>query len=102
MNQKQLGEIAEAAVLFQLLSFDLCVLKPHGDNQPFDFVIWNKDKFFKIQVKSGKLKDGCVVFRPTRVRWNKGKFIRKDYSEDEVDYFIIYCHDNKNYYIVKH
>ena len=90
---KTIGDIGEAVLTAEFLKNNIQVLKPVGDNLPFDLLIMVKGEFKKIQIKTTrKVVDGKMVFR-TNVTNPYKKTYRK-YTENEVDYFGLYCLEN--------
>lgn len=90
---KNLGDIGEYVAITEFLKRGLSVMKPIGDNDPFDLVIILNGEFKKIQVKTTeKVIDGSMIFR-TNVTNPFKKTVRK-YTADEVDYFFLYCSEN--------
>lgn len=62
MDTRAIGDVAEAAVLHALTAAGLPVLVPFGRFGPYDLVADVPDGFVRIQVKSGRLRSGCVEF----------------------------------------
>jgi len=97
MNTKDIGDTAEARVLFELKSMGYAVLTPFGDNQAYDLVIESDGKFTKVQVKSATVSNSCVQFNTDRISQrvdNSGT----QYSSDEIDCFIAYCSQTDSCY----
>lgn len=95
MHTKTVGEISEAAVLSALLKLGKTVLLPFGENHRFDLATDSGDgKISRIQVKTGRMKNGAVVF-PT-ASTSQG---RKGY-EGQADSFGIYVPDINKTYLV--
>lgn len=97
---KRKGEVGEAAVLARLVKLGFAVLQPFGDNQPYDLVIEKDGEFFRLQCKSGKLKNGVISFKTvsTLPRLN-GTYDYKSY-DGKIDFFAVYCPDNEEIYLV--
>ncbi len=72
------GNAAEAAVLAALLAADIPALVPFGHGLAFDLVamIPPDGHIIRIQVKSGRVRDGCVVFNACSTDHGSG---RQDY-----------------------
>jgi len=63
MDTRLRGDIAEAAVLHALTAAGLVVLMPFGRFGPYDLVAEvEPGHFVRIQVKSGRMRGGCVEF----------------------------------------
>lgn len=95
MRQKKQGELSEAKVLARLLELKHCVLLPWGDCEPFDLVLLEGKKHYRVQVKTGRIRNGAVRFKTCR--WNPFKKEKSSY-DGLIDYFIVYCPDNDSCY----
>jgi len=98
MNSKQVGEKSEAKVLSKFLDLGWIVLIPFGDNQRYDLVIDRGDNFERVQVKTGKLKNGVITF-PTASSYAHRGGKRRNYL-GECDLFACYCPDNNKVYLL--
>lgn len=72
------------------------VLIPVVDDQRYDLVIDEGNKFSRIQCKLGKLVRGAVSFRTHSFNASSG---RRDYRGD-VDYFGVYCAELGTCYLI--
>src|SRR6266542_2083306 len=92
-----IGAISQAKVLAALVEAGKIGLAPCVNVCPYDLVIEEVGKFFRVQCKTGRLFRGAVYFRPHRLRAAKRetgwKRLVTDYAGD-VDYFGVYCPDN--------
>ena len=61
-NPTARGKRTEAKILASLVEAGKSVLIPWNDEH-FDLVIHDRGKFQRVQVKTGCLKDGYVLFR---------------------------------------
>ena len=96
-HPKDVGERSEACVLASLLKGGKVVLQLFGDNQRYDLVVDEAGKFVRIQVKTGRIKNGAVTFQPGSRAGGKGK--RLGYA-GQADIFAVYCPDNDSVYLV--
>lgn len=97
MNSKAVGEISEAVVLAELIKQGKTVLLPFGDNQRYDMVVEENNNFTRIQVKTGRIDNGCVVFNTVSI--SPFTNVHKGYK-GEADLFAVYSPDlNKVYWI---
>jgi hypothetical protein len=93
-----IGNVSEAHVLVALIEAGYVVAKPFGDGCKYDYVIDDGRLLQRVQCKTGRLKNGCVVFNAYSVAGNSnGK--RQGYK-DHADIFAVYCPDNKQVYLV--
>lgn len=97
MNPKAVGELSEGIVLAHLLRKGIPVLMPFGNNQRYDFVTDEDGSFVRVQVKTGRLANGCVSFKTSSVNGFTGK--RTTYVGG-ADVFMIYCPETGTVYRV--
>jgi len=95
-NPTRKGKTTEAKVLSALVEGGKSVLIPWSDER-FDFVVYECGSFQRVQVKTGCLKDGFVLFRTVSVH---GQGAHRRTYEGEVDFFAVYCPDNQRCYLV--
>jgi hypothetical protein len=69
------GNAAEAAVLHALNSAGIKVLLPFGGGCPFDLaaILPPDDEIARIQVKSGRVRKGCVTFNACSTDHGQGR-----------------------------
>src|SRR6478609_10456935 len=73
MDTIRRGNAAEAAVLSALVSADLHVYVPFGEGSPCDLVVGRGDELFRVQVKSGRVRGGCVEFNTCSTDHGRGR-----------------------------
>ena len=96
LNSKAKGEAADGAVLAKFLKAGVIVLKPMGDNLRYDLAIEKDGKFFRIQIKYGRIDDGRIIFAASACTRDGDKIPYKG----QADYFAIYNHDLDKVYII--
>jgi hypothetical protein len=94
----RIGNISEAKVLAALVEAGYVVSKPFGDGCKYDYVIDDGNVLQRLQCKTGRLRDGCIIFNAYSVAGNSNG-VRKGYAE-LADIFGIYCPDNQQVYLV--
>jgi hypothetical protein len=68
------GNAAEAAVLQALTAAGIHVLVPFGEGLPFDLVgVVSEGTMLRLQVKSGRVRNGCVEFNSSSTDHGKGQ-----------------------------
>lgn len=87
-SPKEIGERSEGQILARLLLAGKVVLQPFGDNQRYDLVIDEGGIFKRIQCKTGRVRDGVIVFNTCSTHHHRGKGWR-DYR-GEADLFGVY------------
>ena len=75
------------------------VLIPIGDNERYDFVIDEDGRFRRIQVKTGKVKNGAIEFSTASTNLENGKWVRHGYR-GQIDDFAVYCPKLDKVYLV--
>lgn len=92
------GTVSELKVITAYVDAGFRVLLPFGNSAPYDLAIDLGPQVLKVQVKTGRLRDGCVVF-PMR-RYSGHSSQGKLYGVGEIDIFAVYCPDNQHMYAV--
>ena len=88
LNTHFIGEITEQQVAIEFLKLGIQVSKPLVQNSRYDFIIDVNDNLYKIQVKTGTLKeDSYIAFATSTSHTNTKGTINLHYSENEVDFF---------------
>jgi hypothetical protein len=93
------GNSSEAVVLTAYVQAGFIVSLPFGGGAAYDLIVDTGARLFRVQVKTGKLEDGCVVYNSRRHRGSKYDAFSR-YREDEIDFFAISCPKNKQLYVV--
>lgn len=97
-NTKHIGDIGESAIIAEFVYFGIPVFIPFGDNNSADLIAEFNGKLQKVQIKTtSSIKNNRVQFKLNSRRYDTDH----SYSEDEVDYFALFCVENKSCYLVK-
>lgn len=82
------GEITEQQVAIEFLKLGYLVSKPLVQSSRYDFIVDVNHKLYKIQVKTGTLKeDSYIEFATSTSHTNTQGTINLTYTADDVDYF---------------
>lgn len=100
MDTKLKADIAESAVITELLRRGFRVLKPVGDRLPYDLAIDINGRLIKVQVKSAWFYNGAYKVDPRMTKTNRRKMIRKHYNKNDFDFAVIYIQDLNVFYIM--
>lgn len=73
MDTNRKGNISEAKVLNAFVQAGYLVWLPFGNGAPYDLLIDIQSNLLKVQVKTGRLRKGCVIFPVRRFSSHKGK-----------------------------
>ncbi len=92
------GNISELKVIMAYAESGFVVSIPLGDAAPYDLVVDTGNRLLKIQVKTGRLRNGCILFPTMRFSGHSGKGRR--YEPTEIDLFAVYCPDNERIYVM--
>ncbi|HUP28421.1 MAG TPA: group I intron-associated PD-(D/E)XK endonuclease [Chloroflexia bacterium] len=92
------GNVSEAKILVALIEAGYTVSKPFGEGCKYDFVVDDGKSLQRVQCKTGRLRNGCVVFNAYSIAGNSnGK--RQGYIGC-ADLFAVYCSDTGQTYLV--
>ncbi len=102
MDTKLKSDVAESAVVTELLRRGFRVLKPVGDRLPYDLAIDLNGDFVRIQVKSAWLnhKTNAYGVDVRRTKTNRRRMLRVRYSKEDFDFAILYVEPLHVFYIV--
>ena len=100
MDTKLKADIAESAVITELLKRGFKVLKPIGDRLPYDLAIDRDGKLIKIQVKSAWHYKGAYKVDARITKTNRRRMVRKYYDKNDFDFAIIYISKLNVFYIM--
>jgi hypothetical protein len=98
-SPKNIGEISEAQVIARLLLAGEVVLQPFGDNQRYDLVLDRDGVFLRVQVKTGRLRNGAVRFATASSGSQTGHDKRVSYR-GSADLFAVYCPETGKVYVM--
>ena len=96
-----IGEITEQQVALEFLKLGFLVSKPLVQSSRYDFIVDINHKLYKIQVKTGTLKENAYIeFATSTSHTNTNGTVNLTYSEEDVDFFAtIY---NNECYLIPH
>ena len=95
MDPKERGEATEAIVIGELKRRGYTILTPFGDSARYDIVIDDGEELSKVQIKTGRHRNGSVICPTRSVNWNKGT--QKTYDGD-IDEFMVYSFQTDKVY----
>ena len=93
------GQRSETAILAAFVERGFDVLLPWGTNRRYDMVLDLGDRFVRVQCKTGRIKNGAVLFSAKSVRCNTKRNLTREYV-GEIDYFAVYCPARRAVYLV--
>ena len=95
----EVGQRTEAVVIAELVKRGYRVLLPFGVNHRYDLVIDGDDKFVRAQIKTGRLRNGAIVFSTKSCQSNTRRTVTRDYA-GEAEIFLVYCPQTGQTYAV--
>lgn len=93
------GLRTEAHILSELVRRGYSVLVPFGVNQRYDLVLDQEGRFMRAQCKTGRLKNGVILFPVCSIRANMNEILIRDYMGD-IEIFLVYCPETDQIYCV--
>lgn len=100
MESHRKGDLTEALVVAELKRREIPVSKPVGDNERYDLVAESAGGLWKLQVKTGWLKDGTIRFHGKSQHTNAAGNVYELYDGD-VDFFVVYVDELEELYLVE-
>lgn len=101
MDSHRKGDLTEAVVIAELKRRCIPVSLPFGDNERYDLIIETPaEELLRVQVKTGWLSVGKVQFHAKSQHTNSQGNTYKPY-DDDVDLFLVYCHEIDMLYLVQ-
>lgn len=103
-HPKAVGDASAAMVLARLVQAGKEILVPFGENQRYDLVIDEGDKFIRVQCKTGRVRNGAIWFPTCSSTYhhpnNQGIRFYQHYYRGDAELFGGYCPDNDSVYLV--
>ena len=101
MNTKHKGDIAEQAAVLEGLKRGWGVLRPIGDNQPYDLIFDVSGRLIKVQVKCAWFDEPSqnYVVDNRRTKTNRRVMRRDEYDEADFDFALVYLPNYNLFYI---
>jgi hypothetical protein len=96
-NPSSRGNLSESKVLTAYIEAGFIVSVPFGGGAPYDLIVDTGAKLLRVQVKTGRLRNGCVIFARQRF---SGHQKGRRYALKEFDVFTVYCPDNDSLYAI--
>jgi len=100
-NTKAIGDRAEAMVIAALVCRGYLVSIPFGENHRYDLIADDGEKLLRIQVKSGRLRNGIIAYACSSSHQHRrsGPTATRPYF-GQIEYLAVYCPGNGKVYLV--
>lgn len=97
-DTKRVGDRSEAKVLAALIDAGYDVSVPFGENQRYDLIIDDGSALFRVQVKTGRLRDGVIIYNCSSSHAHRGGVSRPYFGQ--IEYLAVYCPDTGKVYML--
>ena len=100
-HPKDIGDRSTLAIMFALHTQGNAVFVPFGENTRYDLVVDNGSSLRRVQCKTGRLRNGAVLFATCSCYGHHGGTAnpRRDY-QGEVDDFAVFCPELGSVYLI--
>ena len=98
-DTKSVGDLSEMLLAGKLALAGYGVAVPLGENQRYDLIIEKNEVLSRVQVKTGRLRNGVVRFNCYSSHTHRNGPSTRPYT-GEVDFFGIYCRELDAAYLV--
>jgi len=101
-DTKLTADVAESAVVTELLKRGFRVLRPVGDRLPYDLAIDHDGRLLRIQVKAAWFERAKALYTvdARRTNTNRRRMVRSLYDADDFDFAILYLADRHVFYVM--
>ena len=101
LNTKHKGDIAEQAAVLEALIRGWGVLRPIGDNLPYDLIFDISGSLIRIQVKCAWFDEssGNFVADNRRTKTNRRVMVRDEYRQTDFDFALVYLRECNLFYV---
>ncbi|HKU66438.1 MAG TPA: group I intron-associated PD-(D/E)XK endonuclease [Candidatus Baltobacteraceae bacterium] len=98
-NTKRIGDISELRVMHDLVRAGYLVSIPFGEDRRYDIVIEKDGAFSRVQVKTGRLRNGVILFNCFSSHAHRGGASCRQYL-GEIEFFGVYCPQLDSTYLI--
>jgi PD-(D/E)XK endonuclease len=100
-HPKSIGDRSTLAIMLALRDAGYTVLLPFGENTRYDLVIDDGGSLGRVQCKTGRLRNGAVVFRTcSSYAHHRSPRNTSRHYLGEIDYFAVYCRETAGVYLI--
>jgi PD-(D/E)XK endonuclease len=84
-----------------LHSLGFLVLLPFGENSRYDLVIDNGSELWRVQCKTGRLRNGSIRFKTcSSYAHHRDPAMQTRHYQGEIDYFGVHCPETGAVYLI--
>lgn len=97
-DTKRIGDISEMQVAAAFSRRGYFVCRPFGENQRYDLIIDDGEQLSRVQVKTGRLRNGVILYGAVSTHGHRGR-PSKPYI-GQIELLAVYCPDTEKVYVV--
>ena len=90
MSTIDVGNLSESIIMAAYIKRGFSVSVPFGNGCAYDLVVDTGSRLYKVQVKTGWKRKGCLIYKGRRRVKDSTCNGMRSYRTDEVDFFAIY------------
>ena len=98
-DTKSIGELSELIVATALARAGYLISLPIGENSRYDMIIDKDGELSRVQVKTGRVRNGAILFNTYSSHYHRNDGACKSYT-DQIDFFGVCCHELKSVYLI--
>lgn len=98
-DTKSIGTISELRLAVDLARAGYLISVPVGENCRYDLVADDGEHLYRVQVKTGRLRKGVVVFNAFSSHSHRGGVACRPYV-GEIDFFGVFCRETDSTYLI--
>lgn len=98
-DTKTIGEFSKLIVALALGRAGYYVAKPLGENSRYDLIIDKDGKLSRVQIKTGRLRNGAILFHTYSTHTHRKGASCRPYT-NEVEFFGVYCPELRSVYLI--
>jgi hypothetical protein len=98
-NTKAIGDLSELEAARALARAGYLVSKPLGDSHRYDLIIDDGETLSRVQVKTGRLRKGSVIFACFSSHSHRGGPSCRSYR-GEIEFYAVYCPETEQVYLL--
>ena len=99
-DTKSIGDVSEACVLAELVKAGYAVSRPFGENCRYDLVIDDGVTLSRVQVKTGRLRDGVIVFNCCSTHGHRRSAATTQPYTGQIELLAVYCPETEKVYLL--
>jgi len=99
-DTKRIGDRSEIEVAVALVRAGYTVSKPFGENQRYDFIADDGEQLQRVQVKTGRVRDGVIKFNACSTHGHRRTQLKLRPYHGQVDLLAVFCPETQKVYLV--